>query len=177
MGCVVIGDFHTDHHHLCWKFYCKAQHKTIYGHKKKVYLEQNIISIASHCMELGHFMLHFTIFIMFSYEMQTKASNGNLFVSVVNPLSLVCRILIFWRLLYYFSSIYFNDILLSLFQWHDQICVNMKEGSITLKERESKCTSYIDFPLIDVGWCEWCLGNTHSLIQWYDQLCDHFYST
>ena len=33
----------------------------IYGHKKKGCLEQNI-SIGSHCMELGNFMLHFTTF-------------------------------------------------------------------------------------------------------------------
>ena len=33
----------------------------MYGNKRKVCLEQNI-SIGSHCMELGHFMLHFTTF-------------------------------------------------------------------------------------------------------------------
>ena len=39
----------------------KLSHETIYGHKKKVCLEQNI-SIGSRCMELGHFMLHFPTF-------------------------------------------------------------------------------------------------------------------
>ena len=43
---MVIGEFQMDRHHLYVK---RAPHKTIYGHKKKVYLEQNI-SFGSHCM-------------------------------------------------------------------------------------------------------------------------------
>ena len=66
----------------------QTPHETIYGHKKKVCLKQNI-SIGSNCMEYGHFMLHFTTFhnvyiyiyrYIYSYiyicEMPTKASNG-----------------------------------------------------------------------------------------------------
>ena len=39
----------------------KGFHKKPYGHKKKVFLEKNI-SIISHSMELGYFMLYFTTF-------------------------------------------------------------------------------------------------------------------
>ena len=39
----------------------RAPHETIYGHKEKMCLEQNIF-IGSHCIEKGHFMLHFTTF-------------------------------------------------------------------------------------------------------------------
>ena len=56
--CAVIEDFQKYQHHLMLK---QAQYETIYGHKKKVCLEQNI-SIGSHCMEQDHFMLHFTTF-------------------------------------------------------------------------------------------------------------------
>ena len=51
----------------------------MYDHKKKVCLQQNI-SIGSHCMELGHFMLHFTSFLNVSMymKMPTKASNDDM---------------------------------------------------------------------------------------------------
>ena len=50
-----------------------APYQTIYGHKKSVCLKSSI-SIGSYYMELVHFMLHFTIFILFLYTCHDEES-------------------------------------------------------------------------------------------------------
>ena len=54
-------------HHLMFKGHWRAPYETIYGHKKKVSLDKTF--------PLGHFMLHFIMFLI--RQMTTKASNDH----------------------------------------------------------------------------------------------------
>ena len=71
-------------HHLLFKGHWRAPHKTIYGHKKKVCLDKTF--------PLGHFMLHFIMFLI--CQITTKASNGN----KLGPISLKHNVPMYARL-------------------------------------------------------------------------------
>ena len=61
LECAVIGAFQLDQHNPMLKVLLKNSTQDHISSQKEGVFGKNI-SILSHCMELGHFMLHFTTF-------------------------------------------------------------------------------------------------------------------